>query len=87
MCVRVRVCCKVVAEVRALGLWENTLWVLHSDNGGEIMGAGLCGGNNWPLRGQSALLLLLLMMLMLMLLLLMLVLMLLPMLILTLMHA
>ena len=27
------------------------LVVFHADNGGEILGAGVCGGNNWPLRG------------------------------------
>ena len=32
-------------------MWNNTLLVFHSDNGGEIMAAGICGGNNYPLRG------------------------------------
>jgi arylsulfatase I/J len=31
--------------------WDNTLVVLHSDNGGEIIFVGTCGGNNYPLRG------------------------------------
>jgi arylsulfatase I/J len=41
----------VVDELKALKLWEETLVVFHADNGGEIMLAGKCGGNNWPLRG------------------------------------
>lgn len=41
----------VVSELKALKLWDNAVVVFHSDNGGEILGAGLCGGNNWPLRG------------------------------------
>lgn len=32
-------------------MWENSLVVFHSDNGGEIIFKGICGGNNWPLRG------------------------------------
>ena len=32
-------------------MWNNTLFVFHADNGGEIMGAGICGGNNYPLTG------------------------------------
>ncbi|KAJ8602724.1 hypothetical protein CTAYLR_003776 [Chrysophaeum taylorii] len=32
-------------------LWKDTLLVVHSDNGGEIIFAGSCGGSNWPLRG------------------------------------
>ena len=36
------------------GLWENALLVLHADNGGEIMGAGTCGGNNWWAHALSA---------------------------------
>jgi len=31
--------------------WSNTLLVVHSDNGGEIIFVGTCGGNNYPLRG------------------------------------
>lgn len=42
---------KAVALLHEVGMWDNTLFIFHSDNGGEIMGAGLCGGNNWPLRG------------------------------------
>ena len=38
---------RVVAAMEQGGLWENALVVLHADNGGEIMGAGTCGGNNW----------------------------------------
>jgi len=40
----------VVDSLKTAGLWEDTLLVLHSDNGGEIM-TPFCGGNNYPLRG------------------------------------
>jgi arylsulfatase B len=39
----------VVAALRDANLWEDTLVVFHSDNGGELIFE--CGGNNWPLRG------------------------------------
>ena len=42
---------QVVDGLEAAGLWDNSLLVFHSDNGGEILGGGLCGGNNWPLTG------------------------------------
>ncbi|CAJ1417747.1 unnamed protein product, partial [Effrenium voratum] len=42
---------EMVKLLKERGMWEDTLVVFHSDNGGEIMGAGMCGGNNWPLRG------------------------------------
>jgi len=42
---------EVIALMKTRGMWENSLVVFHSDNGGEIMAAGICGGNNWPLRG------------------------------------
>ncbi|EGD73972.1 arylsulfatase B [Salpingoeca rosetta] len=48
----------ITAALKAKGMWENTLLVVHSDNGGAIyqcldgMDASLCGGaSNWPLRG------------------------------------
>ena len=41
----------VVTALQAKGMWEKTLFTFHSDNGGEIMAAGTCGGNNWPLAG------------------------------------
>ena len=41
----------IVGALKARGMWETTLFTFHADNGGEIMGAGLCGGNNWPLTG------------------------------------
>jgi arylsulfatase A-like enzyme len=44
---------RVVDELKALDLWEDTLVVFHADNGGEIMLAGECGGNNWPEHSQS----------------------------------
>lgn len=42
---------RIVDRLKGRKLWENALVVIHSDNGGEIMFAGICGGNNWPLRG------------------------------------
>mmetsp|Transcript_26164 Transcript_26164/g.43592 ORF Transcript_26164/g.43592 Transcript_26164/m.43592 type:complete len:549 (+) Transcript_26164:25-1671(+) len=41
---------EIVDLLHETGMWEDTLLVVHSDNGGEIM-AQYCGGNNWPLRG------------------------------------
>eukprot|EP00039_Didymoeca_costata_P004959 m.77237 g.77237 ORF g.77237 m.77237 type:complete len:548 (-) comp12611_c0_seq1:71-1714(-) len=41
----------VTTALKQGNLWNTTLFVFHSDNGGEILGAGVCGGNNWPLTG------------------------------------
>lgn len=41
----------IVTLLKSEGVWNSTLMVVHSDNGGEIMVAGVCGGNNYPLRG------------------------------------
>ena len=41
----------LVGALEKRGMWASTLFVFHADNGGEIMGAGICGGNNWPLTG------------------------------------
>lgn len=40
----------IVQSLKDNGMWENTLLVVHGDNGGELL-AEYCGGNNWPLRG------------------------------------
>eukprot|EP00949_MAST-11_sp_MAST-11-sp1_P002575 g2575.t1 len=42
---------RVIDALAARNMLKDTLITFHSDNGGEIMGAGLCGGNNWPLTG------------------------------------
>lgn len=42
---------RVVASLKERDMWNNTLFIFHSDNGGEILFAGVCGGNNWPLTG------------------------------------
>ena len=41
----------VADALKARGMWENTLFVLWSDNGGPIYSNGSSGGNNHPLRG------------------------------------
>ena len=38
---------RVVETLRKRDMYKDTLIIFHTDNGGEIMGAGLCGGNNW----------------------------------------
>ena len=43
---------RVVAMLKAAGLWETSLVVFSSDNGGPE-GEGY-GGNNWPLRGGKS---------------------------------
>ena len=47
----------VVSALKAKGMWNNTLFVVTSDNGGPLAKTGApglqstSGGNNWPLRG------------------------------------
>lgn len=50
---RVVLALRETADVHAPNgtMWERTLLTFHSDNGGEILFAGVCGGNNWPLTG------------------------------------
>ena len=38
---------RVVDALHDRDMYKETLLIFHADNGGEIMGAGLCGGNNW----------------------------------------
>ena len=42
---------RVVAALKSKGMWDNTLWMSSSDNGGPIYNSGGAGANNWPLRG------------------------------------
>ena len=41
----------VTQELKSSGQWDNTLMVVHADNGGPIYYSGCCGGNNYPLKG------------------------------------
>ena len=42
---------RVVAALKAKGMWENLLLLSTADNGGPIYSNGTAGANNWPLRG------------------------------------
>jgi arylsulfatase B len=42
---------RVLQTLETNNMFNNTIITFHADNGGEIMGAGLCGGNNFPLTG------------------------------------
>merc|ERR1712070_1370464 len=42
---------KVTNLLRSEGLWDDTLVVLHADNGGPIYSSGHAGANNYPLKG------------------------------------
>lgn len=41
----------ITQELKSSGKWDNTLMVVHADNGGPIYFSGCCGGNNFPLKG------------------------------------
>jgi arylsulfatase B len=42
---------RVVAALKAKGMWDDLLWVSSADNGGPIYNSGAAGANNWPKRG------------------------------------
>jgi len=41
----------VTKTLKAEGVWDNTLIIVHADNGGPIYSDGHAGGNNYPLKG------------------------------------
>lgn len=44
----------LVNDLKKLNMWDNTLFVFSSDNGGPIYRFGTPGANNFPLRGGKA---------------------------------
>jgi arylsulfatase B len=42
----------ITSALKAAGLWDNTVLVFQSDNGGDTGGGG-AGMNNYPLRGTK----------------------------------
>merc|ERR1719272_2058031 len=44
---------KVIDVLKTRKMYNNSLIIFHADNGGEIMGAGLCGGNNWGFNSRD----------------------------------
>jgi arylsulfatase B len=44
----------VTGALKARGMWQDTLLVLTSDNGGAVYRNGSAGANNYPLRGGKA---------------------------------
>jgi len=42
---------KAIELLRSRGMWDDTLVVVSSDNGGPMYEGGRAGANNWPLKG------------------------------------
>jgi len=45
---------RIVAALRAEGMFDNTLIICASDNGGPVYLNGTAGANNHPLKGGKA---------------------------------